>query len=115
PTPGRRRGPPNGRSGRATLRCSASNATRATTRSRTSCGARATRNGGPRPRAADPHRGPPPFPLAALVGGRLCETRNPASYASRGDWLGTSYVVEGAFVRAGSKQILQLKCWQPRG
>jgi S1-C subfamily serine protease len=32
-----------------------------------------------------------------------------ASYASRGTWLGMSYVVEGAFVRAGSKQVVQLE------
>ena len=32
-----------------------------------------------------------------------------ASYASRGAWLGTSYVVEGAFVLLRSKQVLQLE------
>jgi len=32
-----------------------------------------------------------------------------ASYALSGSWLGTSYVVEGAFVRVGSKQVVQLE------
>jgi hypothetical protein len=32
-----------------------------------------------------------------------------ASYASRALWLGTLYVFEGAFVRVGSKQVLQLE------
>jgi hypothetical protein len=32
-----------------------------------------------------------------------------ASYASRGAWLGTPYVVEGVFVRAGSKQVVQFE------
>jgi S1-C subfamily serine protease len=32
-----------------------------------------------------------------------------ASYASRGVWLGTPYVFEGAFVRVGSKQVVQLE------
>lgn len=32
-----------------------------------------------------------------------------ASYASRGTWLGTSYVVEGVFVTVGSKQVVQLE------
>jgi hypothetical protein len=32
-----------------------------------------------------------------------------ASYASGGAWLGTSYIIEGAFVRVGSKQVLQLE------
>jgi hypothetical protein len=31
-----------------------------------------------------------------------------ASYAMRGDWLGTSYVVEGVFLRAGSR-VVQLE------
>jgi S1-C subfamily serine protease len=31
------------------------------------------------------------------------------SYASRGAWLGTTYVVEGAFVRVGLKQVVQLE------
>jgi len=32
-----------------------------------------------------------------------------ASYASRGAWLGTTYVAEGAFVRVGSNQVVQLE------
>ena len=32
-----------------------------------------------------------------------------ASYALRGAWLGTAYVVEGAFVRTGPKQVVQLE------
>jgi len=32
-----------------------------------------------------------------------------ASYASRGAWLGTRYVAEGAFVRVGGKQVVQLE------
>jgi len=36
-----------------------------------------------------------------------------ASYASRGEWLGVSYVVEGAFVRVGPRQIMQLEVVSP--
>ena len=32
-----------------------------------------------------------------------------ASYTSRGAWLGTTYVAEGAFVRVGSNQVVQLE------
>ena len=32
-----------------------------------------------------------------------------ASYASRGAWLGVTYVIEGAFTRAGPGQVVQLE------
>ena len=35
-----------------------------------------------------------------------------ASYATRADWLGVSYAIEGVFVRAGS-QVLQLEVLGP--
>ncbi len=36
-----------------------------------------------------------------------------ASYASRADWLGVSYSLEGAFIRVGSRQIVQLEVLAP--
>jgi len=32
-----------------------------------------------------------------------------ASYLSRGDWLGTSYLVDGTFLHVGAKQVVQLE------
>jgi hypothetical protein len=32
-----------------------------------------------------------------------------ASYTSRADWLGVSYVIEGAFTRVGPRQVVQLE------
>jgi hypothetical protein len=48
-----------------------------------------------------------------------CSSRrgnSPGAYASRGEWLGTSYVIEGVFVRVGAKQVVQLEilATQPR-
>ena len=42
-----------------------------------------------------------------------CSTRRgtgpAAAYASRGTWLGTSYLVEGMFLQVGTKQVVQLE------
>jgi hypothetical protein len=36
-----------------------------------------------------------------------------ASYASRGDWLGVSYVIEGIFIAAGPREVIQLEVMSP--
>jgi S1-C subfamily serine protease len=36
-----------------------------------------------------------------------------ASYASRGEWLGVSYVVEGVFIRVGPRRVMQLEVVSP--
>jgi S1-C subfamily serine protease len=36
-----------------------------------------------------------------------------ASYASRGEWLGVSYSIEGAFTRVGPRQLMQLEVLAP--
>jgi len=36
-----------------------------------------------------------------------------ASYASRGEWLGVSYSVEGVFIRSGHSQVIQLEVLSP--
>jgi len=36
-----------------------------------------------------------------------------ASYVSRGEWLGVSYYIEGAFIRRGRREIIQLEVLTP--
>jgi len=47
----------------------------------------------------------------------MCSTRRAAvgsaSYASRGEWLGVSYSIEGVFVRLGPRQVIQLEVIAP--
>jgi len=36
-----------------------------------------------------------------------------ASYALSADWLGVSYSIEGAFIRVGTRQLMQLEVISP--
>jgi hypothetical protein len=46
-----------------------------------------------------------------------CSSRRGAvrsgSYLSRGEWLGVSYYIEGAFIRRGRREIIQLEVLSP--
>jgi hypothetical protein len=37
----------------------------------------------------------------------------PASYASRAEWLGVSYAIEGTFARLGAQQMIQIEAVAP--
>jgi S1-C subfamily serine protease len=48
---------------------------------------------------------------AACSSGRGSSGR--AAYASRGEWLGVSYYIEGVFIRTGHSQVIQLEVLSP--